>query len=557
VDTNNDGHVDRIRVQVKKGTQLSDDFASGVTAVVLGRTVAGFATGGTANDDIFDILLRQDSHEDTDVQLTWHLTANPVVALTSGLYGLVGGAAVRSDIGGIQFMYTTVKGTRPVITYTLAAAGSTKAYVHFSEHVYGDPGAATSLDTTANASILYNGAATIVSVNLLELGGNGGLGAHAAMITLSAPLAPADVLPGAMKTFQLVDGKVWGAPAATDPDPAAPLISPTVNTDQNLPDNANRYGLSPTTPSPPGPAVPVPAHNVSDVALNLVAPVFAYDQITQRDPLRGGIGRITTFDGTAFLRPRDTLLEASLLPGAVAALPLGAASPLSLWWDVNAADPILLGNLWIPPTATTLWPHSGVAPFEPLVSSPNAVAVPPNGTDRYHNPNTDARTGGVGSVGGSAALRDYTIPAADPEVKDGSNLQFLFVIDDGSGHLMPAARIDDLNDPRTARPWSFTIREVRTQRGQVTILHNVINPDKGEVANLQYIMSTSGKVTITVFDLKGDIVDVLAKDTMSAGEHSTAWAGKNRGGRIVARGIYFIRVVGPDFDEIRKVLVVR
>jgi flagellar hook assembly protein FlgD len=77
------------------------------------------------------------------------------------------------------------------------------------------------------------------------------------------------------------------------------------------------------------------------------------------------------------------------------------------------------------------------------------------------------------------------------------------------------------------------------------------------VANLQYIMSTSGKVTITVFDLKGDIVDVLAKDTMSAGEHSTAWAGKNRGGRIVARGIYFIRVVGPDFDEIRKVLVVR
>ena len=28
-------------------------------------------------------------------------------------------------------------------------------------------------------------------------------------------------------------------------------------------------------------------------------------------------------------------------------------------------------------------------------------------------------------------------------------------------------------------------------------------------------------------------------------------------GRPVARGIYFVRVVGPGFDEMRKVLVVR
>jgi hypothetical protein len=39
--------------------------------------------------------------------------------------------------------------------------------------------------------------------------------------------------------------------------------------------------------------------------------------------------------------------------------------------------------------------------------------------------------------------------------------------------------------------------------------------------------------------------------------YTTGWDGKNCGGRIVARGIYFIRVVGPGFEEMRKVLVVR
>ena len=70
-------------------------------------------------------------------------------------------------------------------------------------------------------------------------------------------------------------------------------------------------------------------------------------------------------------------------------------------------------------------------------------------------------------------------------------------------------------------------------------------------------MPTAGAVTITVFNLSGDIVNVLARTTEGAGEYTTAWDGKNRAGRMVARGIYFIRVTGPGFDEMRKVLVFR
>jgi hypothetical protein len=35
------------------------------------------------------------------------------------------------------------------------------------------------------------------------------------------------------------------------------------------------------------------------------------------------------------------------------------------------------------------------------------------------------------------------------------------------------------------------------------------------------------------------------------------WDGRNRGGRDVARGIYFIKVVAPGVEETRKVLIVK
>ncbi|MBA7631244.1 hypothetical protein ES703_38774 [subsurface metagenome] len=60
---------------------------------------------------------------------------------------------------------------------------------------------------------------------------------------------------------------------------------------------------------------------------------------------------------------------------------------------------------------------------------------------------------------------------------------------------------------RRVRPWYFEIHDVIRQRGEVSILNNVINP--------------------------------------------------TRRGRIVARGIYFVKVVGPGINEIRKVMVVK
>jgi hypothetical protein len=107
------------------------------------------------------------------------------------------------------------------------------------------------------------------------------------------------------------------------------------------------------------------------------------------------------------------------------------------------------------------------------------------------------------------------------------------------------------------KPFSFGIHNITRQRNSATILNNVINPVKGERVYLDYTIGSSGPVTIQVFTLDGNLVQVLERGNKSAGNYRVSWDGKNRGGRAVARGMYFIRIVAPGVDEIRKVMVVK
>jgi hypothetical protein len=158
----------------------------------------------------------------------------------------------------------------------------------------------------------------------------------------------------------------------------------------------------------------------------------------------------------------------------------------------------------------------------------------------------------------SVLLRNYSIsPAADGTIVSGINLEFFlrFVTPD-----LYAARLVSPNAAdwyRSLRPWGFRINDIAKQHDDITILNNVINPDRDEKAWLHYILKRGGNVTIHVFDLAGTVVDVLFKGYKGVGEYSTAWNGRNRAGHAVARGIYFIKIVGPDIEDVRKVVVVK
>lgn len=105
--------------------------------------------------------------------------------------------------------------------------------------------------------------------------------------------------------------------------------------------------------------------------------------------------------------------------------------------------------------------------------------------------------------------------------------------------------------------WSFRVRSITEQRGGVTVLNNVINSTTGEKTVLKVNMPADGKLNVIVMTLDGNVVQYLTHGQTTAGEHYYSWNGKNQKGTPVARGMYFVRVVGNGIDETRKVMVVK
>jgi hypothetical protein len=161
-------------------------------------------------------------------------------------------------------------------------------------------------------------------------------------------------------------------------------------------------------------------------------------------------------------------------------------------------------------------------------------------------------------------LFNYNFTVGTDDYGDKKTLEFLFHVS-GTPADLYAARMDvdagisqlPLDWYYRVRPFIFGIHNITRQRSDATVLNNVINPTTGERVYLDYDLKKPGRVTIQVFTLDGNLVKVLERKSQPAGRYRVSWDGKNNGGRIVARGMYFIRIVAPDIDEIRKVMVVK
>ena len=147
----------------------------------------------------------------------------------------------------------------------------------------------------------------------------------------------------------------------------------------------------------------------------------------------------------------------------------------------------------------------------------------------------------------------------------GTTITFLFdtglkVQHDGSSDIeshLYALRLSDPNDVSSLDLWSIKLKSITAQRGGVSILNNVINPLDGEKAVLRLNMASAGSVNIMVMTLDGNIVTYLNRGQVESGEQFFTWDGKNTSGKVVARGMYFIRVMGNGIDETRKVMIVK
>jgi hypothetical protein len=281
-----------------------------------------------------------------------------------------------------------------------------------------------------------------------------------------------------------------------------------------------------------------------------------------QDNLDAGQGAHVTrvFNGSDYLEDKDIALEVHVHPaldGYVPEFIFSAAIPDAYKAGSSPVDPDFgvshgIAGLWLPPF-NSLGYDAGASPPENVYAFSNIVAKPYQGayvvarSSASSNGNFDfklEKSSAAYSYAGGTVL-EFFLRLAPPAANPAS--EYLYVGQLGRGSPWY----------RHVEPFKFQLHNVTRQRGGVTVLNNVIAPSRGEQVYVDYALPRSGPVTVQVFTLDGNLVKTLARENKAAGEHRVGWDGRNNGGREVARGMYFIRVVAPDIDEIRKVMVTK
>jgi len=518
-DISGDGILDRIRVQTN--VVLNGDF-DGFGVNVVGyeidrsKVIApdGFAM---VDDDSFCIYLVQKSELNGESTPEWWVTSK-------GLLNNAGNAVWETGLVGKHF--TPIDTIPPRIAYTLTLPNNPQTYVRISEPV-------------ANGSFNFGGTPIInpapidssngylldsASLAVTELVG---------LINISNP----SVITGYFSVTNMKEKK--------DPPINIVIID---GVDPKYPVNWGYTAYSTNSIyAPPYGLILIDDSPLSGITVNSAAPVIrrVTDVLISR-PLsanddnyfawpawaRNDKGTIDTFNGSAFLEEGNVELQAKIkilsidkIIWTTADIPSDRRNP-----KVMPVREKSVGGLWLP---------GSNLPYNYVLPTPIGDCVE--------------------TIGAPVGSQLYNFPLGN--IESGKSVEFIFRINSSD---MFAARLDapagsvPTNWYDLVRPFGFYTQNIRRQRGGVSVLNNVINSDAREEVIIRYDLARAGRVTIQVYTLEGTLVKSIRRNEhREAGVQTDTWNGSNNSGRPIARGIYFIRVVGPDIDEIRKVMVIR
>jgi hypothetical protein len=95
---------------------------------------------------------------------------------------------------------------------------------------------------------------------------------------------------------------------------------------------------------------------------------------------------------------------------------------------------------------------------------------------------------------------------------------------------------------------------------EYALAQNRPNPFHADT-EIRFTLREQSSVSLAVYDLSGREVRQLVQEEMVAGPHATAWSGRDRGGNVVQKGVYFLRMTataasdGSHFSVTRRIVV--
>jgi hypothetical protein len=82
---------------------------------------------------------------------------------------------------------------------------------------------------------------------------------------------------------------------------------------------------------------------------------------------------------------------------------------------------------------------------------------------------------------------------------------------------------------------------------------NPFNP----TTSIEYSVAKNTSVTISIYNIQGQLTNTLVSETQAAGNYVATWDGTDGGGNHVASGVYFYRMQAGNFSEARKMVLLK
>ena len=108
-----------------------------------------------------------------------------------------------------------------------------------------------------------------------------------------------------------------------------------------------------------------------------------------------------------------------------------------------------------------------------------------------------------------------------------------------------------------AKTWSFVEFSVLPPGGRAAVWNAVFDPNEAGRATVRATLERAGRVLVLVYRGDGTLVRHLVDEDVGLGVKNWDWDGKNDDGRVVASGVYLVRIQGPGFTMVKRVIVVK
>jgi hypothetical protein len=89
--------------------------------------------------------------------------------------------------------------------------------------------------------------------------------------------------------------------------------------------------------------------------------------------------------------------------------------------------------------------------------------------------------------------------------------------------------------------------------GLDSIYPNPFNPS----TTIRYNIAKAEKVSLNIYNLRGQKVITLINESKSAGAHTASWDGRDEAGNPVASGVYYLRLQTDTARETRKLTMIK